>query len=275
MLEWYRHEIVSPGRELMLWALLAFVFTFLITRMITRAIRSGRGPFHDVSAGSVHIHHAVPGVISLLLSGVILMAASDYGPWVKVGALLFGFGAALVLDEFALILHLDDVYWKREGALSVDAITVALAVMTCALLVAAPDNPPGPDSTDPHVKVLTPVAFVLLWLLPAGVALMKGRLFLAALSVLTPIFGWWGALRLARPWSPWAARRYRTRPEKMDRARARAAAADRRIQPVRSWWAEHVFGIDPGQQSTAELVRSGRGVSAESDAPANPPDPSR
>ncbi|MDQ1247792.1 MAG: hypothetical protein QG597_2163 [Actinomycetota bacterium] len=244
MLEFFRREIVVSGRLSLFLALTAFVVTFMVTRTITRSIRAGKGPVKNVTSGDLHIHHVVPGVIALLIGGVLLMAAARVSLWHGVGAVLFGLGAALVLDEFALILHLDDVYWKPEGSLSVDAITVAMTVMAAALIVAAPDNPPGPDRADPHLRAVMPALFVAFWILPTAVTVLKGRLFLAALAVLNPVFGWWGSLRLARPGSPWAALRYHDHPNKMIRARARAAAADARTAPLRRWWSEHIFGLE-------------------------------
>ena len=98
----------------MLFALLAFLVTFLVTCMITRMIRAGKGPFRNVSTGDVHIHHVVPGLIVLLWEAC--------WPWVpargdsrQVAGLMFGVGAALVLDEFAMVLHLDDVYWRKDA----------------------------------------------------------------------------------------------------------------------------------------------------------------
>lgn len=254
---WYHHAIVAHGRQPLLFALLAFILTFVITRMITRLIRSGRGPFSNVSSGDVHVHHVVPGVVTLLLGGVLIMSSSRFGPWNSVGAVLFGIGAALVLDEFALILHLDDVYWSREGALSVDAITVATVVLASVLFVAAPENPPGPDRTDPHVKALAPAMFFAFWMLPVAITVAKGKLITAALAVLNPVFGWIGAVRLAKPGSPFAQLRYRTRPAKMARARAREAAWERRVLPVRNWWATHVFGLslaEPAPTKAAEAL---------------------
>jgi hypothetical protein len=241
---WWEREIVATGRLSLFLAMCAFVLTFVVTRAITRSIRAGKGPIKNVTSGDLHIHHVVPGVIAVLVGGVLLLAAGRVGFWHETGAILFGVGAALVLDEFALILHLDDVYWKAEGSLSVDAITVAMTVMAAALLVAAPDNPPGPDRTDPHFRALMPAVFVLFWIVPAAMTVLKGRIFLAALAVLNPVFGWWGAVRLARPGSPWAAFRYSDHPAKMVRATRRAQAADRRVAPLKHWWSEHVFGLD-------------------------------
>jgi hypothetical protein len=276
--DWFEREIITPGRLPLALALVAFVATFIVTRAITRMIRSGRGPVKNVTAGDLHIHHVVPGVISLLIGGVLLLAASRYGPWRELGAVLFGIGAALVLDEFALILHLDDVYWKREGALSVDAITVGLAVMAAALLVAAPDNPPVDAPADHLARVLAPVTYVLFWLIPTATTVLKGRLLLAAFSVLTPVFGWWGALRLARPGSPWAMIAYSRKPAKLQRARTRAAKADQRVAPVKQWWSTHVFGMVPEEstpaQKTSATSAPDEAITASPAAPRTSPDQS-
>jgi hypothetical protein len=85
---------------------LAFVVTFAVTRMITRLIRDGRGPFRDQVAGGTHIHHAVPGLILLIVGAFTSVGAPDALGWECVAAVLIGIGVSLVLDEFALILHL-------------------------------------------------------------------------------------------------------------------------------------------------------------------------
>lgn len=77
MVDWYSREVFEPGRQPMLFALLAFLVTFLVTRMITRMIRAGKGPFRNVSTGDVHIHHVVPGLIVLLLGGVLALGSSE------------------------------------------------------------------------------------------------------------------------------------------------------------------------------------------------------
>ena len=99
----------------MFLALLTFLVTFLVTRIITRMIRAGKGPFGNVSAGSVHVHHVVPGLIILLCGGVLALGAAQSSIWRQLAGVMFGMGAALVLDEFAMILHMDDVYWTSEG----------------------------------------------------------------------------------------------------------------------------------------------------------------
>jgi hypothetical protein len=92
----------SGRRELVVWMVLAYLLTFLLTRLITHAIRAGRGPFHDTDVGGVHLHHEVYGIFLLLGAGTAEFAYRPSGGWGNVLAALFGAGAALTLDEFAL-----------------------------------------------------------------------------------------------------------------------------------------------------------------------------
>src|SRR3954454_25122640 len=108
----------------------AFVLTFLVTRTITRMIRAGSGPFHDnVSTSGVHVHHAVPGIILLVIGGFTAVATYTSSAWIIVAALLVGIDTLLVLDNFALILHLQDVYWPDEGRISVEMVSLAVACL--------------------------------------------------------------------------------------------------------------------------------------------------
>jgi hypothetical protein len=120
--EVYRREIIDSGRQPQLLLLLAFLVTFLIVRLITHSIRAGRFGFRNVEVGGRHFHHMVPGIILLLVTGYLGIAL-DPGAR-DVLAVLFGIGAALTLDEFALWLNLEDVYWSREGRTSIDAVVV-------------------------------------------------------------------------------------------------------------------------------------------------------
>src|SRR2546421_6232369 len=101
--------------------LAAFIVTFAVTRLVVRAIRSGRGPFGNVEVDGLHIHHLVPGIFLLLITGTLEFALIPHGTLRLVIAGGFAVGAALTLDEFALWLHLNDVYWSDQGRVSVDA----------------------------------------------------------------------------------------------------------------------------------------------------------
>jgi hypothetical protein len=161
----------------------------------------------------VHVHHQVYGIFLLLGAGTAEFTYRPDPPWADVLAALFGVGAALTLDEFALWLHLDDVYWTREGRSSVDAVLVA-TVVGALLLVGA--NPFDENAGDGVVAVaLTVTADLGL----AVVAIMKGRPVLGVIGVFVPAVALLAALRLARPSSPWARRRYDLR--RMARARHR------------------------------------------------------
>jgi hypothetical protein len=122
---------VSRTRENSLFNMLAsFSVTFGVTRGITWYIREhgGLGPIQNVVVGKRHIHHFLPGgIIALSAGGVAIgMKGSEYDKYL---ALPFGIGVALVLDESALLLELEDVYWTEEGVLSVQIVFAAMAML--------------------------------------------------------------------------------------------------------------------------------------------------
>jgi hypothetical protein len=118
---------VSPKRRQFL-AALSFFFTFAVARSIAYANFRQIGPFHDIYIEGRHIHHLVFGILLLLgvgygwLAGLGSAAHHSSTLAIRLMALLYGAGAALTLDEFALWLNLEDVYWAREGRESIDAI---------------------------------------------------------------------------------------------------------------------------------------------------------
>jgi len=131
----YRHEIVDADKQPQLFMLVSFMVTFGTVRFITHAIRAGRYKrvFRNVSAGGTHFHHLVPGILLLLVSGYLgIGLAPDYHR--EPHAILFGIGAALTLDEFALWLHLKNVYWAREGRQSVDAVIITATILGLGVL---------------------------------------------------------------------------------------------------------------------------------------------
>ena len=127
----------SPMREnAMVSLLVSFNSAWLFARLSTWFIsRRGRfGPFRNAVIGRTHVHHFVPGIMLLLVAGggSILSRNEDHDPLLAVP---FGIGAALTLDESALLLRLDDVYWSEEGILSVQ-ITLATASLVAASALA-------------------------------------------------------------------------------------------------------------------------------------------
>jgi len=132
----YEIHIVHVGKEQAFWLLVSFLITFITIRIITHAIRAGRGPFRNVSVRGKHIHHLVPGIVLVLLSGYFA-AALHLRLTRTLDAVAFGIGAALTLDEFALWLNLKDVYWEKQGRDSVDAVIIA--AILASLVVLGPD----------------------------------------------------------------------------------------------------------------------------------------
>ena len=119
-------------RENALFNLLAsFSMTFGTTRLMTYVIRrrGTLGPIRNYRWGGRHIHHFVPGIILAFLAGGISVVSrnQDLDPWL---ALPFGAGAALTLDEAALLLELDDVYWTERGVVSIQITLGALALLS-------------------------------------------------------------------------------------------------------------------------------------------------
>ena len=123
---------VSRTRENTLFNMLAsFTVAFGTTRAITWTIREkgGIGPIKDVVVGDRHIHHFLPGGIIALAAGGVAIGTKRQ-EFNKYLALPFGVGVALVLDESALLLELDDVYWTEEGVLSIQIAFAAIALLS-------------------------------------------------------------------------------------------------------------------------------------------------
>jgi hypothetical protein len=125
----------SEGENALLSLLGSFTLTWVVVRSSTHLIRRrGRwGPFHDVFLGRQHIHHFVPGITLAFLAGGVAVVSrrASLAPWL---AIPFGTGVALTLDESALLLKLDDVYWTEEGIVSVQISLAAVAMLSALAL---------------------------------------------------------------------------------------------------------------------------------------------
>src|SRR6266446_9373926 len=232
---WFQQQIVHTGRLPLFCFFVAFLAGFGCIRLSVRLIRAQvRWWPRNVVAGQVHVHHMVFGVVFMGIGGVAELAAPLQSlNWRAGAAAVFGLGTALVLDEFALILHLRDVYWANEGRLSVDAVFTAAGVTALLLMGVSPigvrnvaniDQLPGSPPAETTLVVTVTVLFAL-----AVVTLLKGKPWTALLGVVIPVALIVGAVRLARPGSPWARWRYRNRPVKL----ARATRRERRLrEPV-------------------------------------------
>jgi hypothetical protein len=127
-----------PRRENALFNLLAsFATSFSLARGISYLLRSRRrfGPFRNLRIGERHIHHFVPGILLAFGSGAAAILTDNEQIEPRL-ALVFGTGMGLTLDESALLLELDDVYWTREGVLSVQITLAAMALISATVLAA-------------------------------------------------------------------------------------------------------------------------------------------
>ena len=147
------------------------LLSFVLIRTSARLMRSPKVPWWpgSITPGGLHIHHLVFGIVLMMLLAFV-MALQPGEPWFEITAGAFGVGAGLTLDEFALWLHLEDVYWSEAGRRSVDAIVVASLVAGLVLLGFLPFST---EDSGPAI-----VFGVLLNLGLAGIAVFKGKVFM-------------------------------------------------------------------------------------------------
>ncbi|WP_299564320.1 hypothetical protein [uncultured Mycolicibacterium sp.] len=251
-----RLDFITHDRLPLLFCLVAFILTFFVTRMVVRYIRRHADSDRprrwwqprNIATGDLHIHHVVFGVVLVLASGVALVTLAPSGGVAAVTAAstVFGVGAALVLDEFALILHLQDVYWAEDGRTSVDAVFAAVAVAGLLILGFNPlsffDVGAWKNDDSPAVRISV-VVMALLTLALAVVVLLKGKVWTGLIGMfITPLL-FVGAIRLSRPHAPWARWRYTDRPGKMHRALVRERRLRRPVVQAKIWVQDAIAGF--------------------------------
>lgn len=229
----YDSGIQAPGREIHFLVLISFLATFGFIRTSAHMIRAQVSwwPGNVETKSGLHIHHLVWGILTLMITGYLGLALDPDSPWREVVAIFFGIGMGLTLDEFALWLHLQDVYWSKQGRQSVDAVIIAacLLLMTLVSLQFWIDVAEatlvyfgvGDDSLSAAESraVLIPLQAVGIAL--AIVCFLKDKIFTGILGLFIPAVALIGAIRLAKPRSRFARRRYHG--AKLDKARARFA----------------------------------------------------
>jgi len=123
------HEELGPGQRSALLSWLAFTATFAGLRALTYSIRAGKGPFGNISVGGEHLHHYLWGIGLLSGVGAVAVRGEERYRRHPAVAICYGAGLALVVDELALLLDLKDVYWARQGRVSVDVGVGGIAVV--------------------------------------------------------------------------------------------------------------------------------------------------
>jgi hypothetical protein len=201
--------------------LLSFGFIRFSTRMIRAEVSWWPG---NVTPGGLHIHHLVFGIVFMMVAGFLDFVIEPASPWFEILAGLFGVGMGLTLDEFALWLYLEDVYWTEEGRSSVDAVIFAAIIGGAIIVGFVPLDAGGGGAT---VATVTTVA---IGLGVCAIVALKGKLTTAVIGMFIMPVAWVAAIRLARPGSYWARRRYPGASGKLAKAKARKERHDRRVR---------------------------------------------
>jgi hypothetical protein len=221
--------------------LIGFLLSFAFIRMSTRLMRSPKVPWWPgsiVSDGGVHVHHLVFGIVTMMVAGAGGFASFGDSPWMEICAFAFGVGAGLTIDEFALWVYLDDVYWAEEGRSSIDATVIAAAAMMLALLGFTPLTIESGSVGAVLVSILSAaVVFVLV-----AICFAKGRVMHGVIGFFIFPIALYGVCRLGKPSSAWARRRYgERRPRKQVQSEARFPP-DRRTERFKNAFRDAVGG---------------------------------
>jgi hypothetical protein len=196
----YGGIIFDEGKQPLFLLLLAFLIAFACTRVYTSCARPG---LESGSVHGVHLHHDVVGIVFVLVAGLVVFTQLGTGAAVRdVCAIVFGVGAAFVLDEFALIFYLRDVYWSQEGRDSVDATILGAMAAGLTLVVSEPFGLNDPFTS--HLSRSVLVLGVAQNAVFAVVTLLEAKPFAGFAAIALPPVGWIGAMRLAKPSAPWA-----------------------------------------------------------------------
>jgi hypothetical protein len=242
---WFQESVLAAGKLRLFCFFVAFIATFLFIRFSVRMIRAQVKWWPgNVTPGGVHVHHAVFGVIFMCVGGVGGLAVQqNRSAWAAVTAALLGIGMALVLDEFALVLFLKDVYWGEKGRLSVEVVFIAVALCGLALLGWLPLGITPSSGHESRLESFLTIAIVLVInLFLTIICLLKGKTWFGVIGIYVSLFAIIGAIRVARPGSVWARRRYAEGSRKLAKAVAREQRYGQRITRFRTWFQDLVAG---------------------------------
>ena len=237
--EFWENQLVEHERQHVFLVLVGFIGSFAFIRMSTRLMRSPKVPWWpgSVSTGGVHVHHLVFGIIAMMIAGTLGFAAAGHSPTTEICALLFGIGIGLTIDEFALWVYLDDVYWAEEGRSSIDATVIAAALMGLVVLGVNPLDT-GTESEGWLALIVSGLLLVLV----VSICFFKGRRLHGIIGFFVFPIALYGACRLGKPRSAWARRRYgERRPKKQARAEERFPP-DRRTERFKNAFRDVVGG---------------------------------
>jgi hypothetical protein len=205
--DFWNDQILADEKQGLFLVLVGFILSFAFIRMSTRLMRSPRvtwWPGSVVSDGGVHVHHLVFGIVTMMIAGTLGLAALGDAPYAEICAFLFGVGAGLTIDEFALWVYLDDVYWAEEGRASIDATVIAAAGMMLILLGFTPFSFDTGSFEETIGSILS--AAIVFGLVAACFA--KQRVLHGTVGFFIFPIAIYGAVRIGKPGSPWGRHRY-------------------------------------------------------------------
>jgi hypothetical protein len=239
--DFWNDQLVSEGKDGVFLVLVGFLLSFGFIRMSTRLMRSPKVPWWPgsvVSESGVHVHHLVFGIVTMMIAGTAGFVAMGENPYADICALAFGIGAGLTIDEFALWVYLEDVYWAEEGRVSIDATVIAAATMGLVILGFTPFTFET-GSLDETIGSIGGAAVILALV---AICFAKERMLHGAVGFFVFPVALYGALRIAKPSSPWARRRYgEKRPGKQRKSEDRFRP-DRRTERFKNAFRDIVGG---------------------------------
>jgi hypothetical protein len=239
--DFWRDQLVEHERQGLFLVLVGFLGSFGFIRVSARLGRSPSVPWWPgsvVSDSGLHLHHLVWGICLMLVSGALGFALFDSSPWFEVCAAGFGIGAGLTIDEFALWVYLDDVYWAREGRRSLDAAVIAVCAMVLVLVGA---RPLGLGTGSPAQVIASAIAVAILLLL-VGTCFAKQRTMHGTVGVFFFPIAVYAAVRIGKPGSPWAKRFYGDRHPRKQAKAERRFRADRRTRRLKERFRDVIGG---------------------------------
>ena len=190
----YDLVVADDGRQHAFVCLAALLISFFLIRTSARMTRAFTWwPGGVETEGGVHLHHFVWGIFLMLGSGFAGIGLHLHEPWGGIDAAVFGVGAGLTLDEFALWTRLEDVYWSEEGRSSLEAVTIVGVVGALVVIGVRPFDLETPGSA------ITVSGVIALSVLVSVVSLLKGRILLGTVGLFIAPVGLLGAVRLGHP----------------------------------------------------------------------------
>lgn len=252
--DFWQDQLVAEGKQGVFLVLVGFLASFGFIRLSTRLMRSPRVPWWPgsiVSDGGVHLHHLVFGIVLMMAAGTLGFWFLSESPGVEICAVLFGIGVGLTIDEFALFVYLDDVYWAHEGRISIDATVIAVAAICLLLLGADPFRVSGGNAG----AIVLEVIGIAIILMSIGIAFAKQRVMHGAIGILLFPLAVYAACRIGKPRSPWARRFYGERKPKKQAKAEHRFRPDRRTEQLKERFRDAVGGSTGDVYDTKVLQR--------------------